>query len=72
MDTSDPEISFDSNGVCNHCCQFAERARREWFPNDEGSRRWNSLVAQMKAFGRGKEYDCILCNLDASKTDLLC
>lgn len=60
MDTSDPEISFDSDGVCNHCHQFDERAQRDWFPNDEGGRRWNALVEQMKAFGRGKEYDCIL------------
>jgi N-acetyl sugar amidotransferase len=60
MDTSDPEISFDPNGVCNHCRQFDERAPREWFPNDEGSRRWNILVTQMKANGHGKEYDCIL------------
>ena len=60
MDTSDPEISFDPNGVCNHCRQFDERAPREWFPNDEGTRRWNILVTQMKANGHGKEYDCIL------------
>ena len=60
MDTTDPAITFDSNGVCNHCHQFDERARREWFPDDEGGRRWNALVTQMKAKGLGKEYDCIL------------
>lgn len=60
MDTTDPKITFDAEGVCNHCHQFDERARREWFPNDEGGRRWNTLVAQMKANGQGKEYDCIL------------
>jgi N-acetyl sugar amidotransferase len=60
MDTTDPQITFDAEGVCNHCHQFDERARREWFPNDEGARRWNALVAQMKAYGQGKEYDCIL------------
>jgi N-acetyl sugar amidotransferase len=60
MDTSDSEISFDSNDVCNHCRQFDERAPREWFPNDEGARRWSILVTQMKANGHGKEYDCIL------------
>ena len=48
MDTTDPQIVFDAEGICNHCHQFEERARREWFPNDEGARRWNALVAQMK------------------------
>ena len=60
MDTSDSNILFDSKGVCNHCRQFDERASREWFPNKEGSRRWNNTVAQMKAYGQGKDYDCIL------------
>jgi N-acetyl sugar amidotransferase len=60
MDTSDEKISFDLNGVCSHCRQFDERTRLEWFPNDEGGLHWNSLVAQMKSNGNGKEYDCIL------------
>lgn len=60
MDTSDPEITFDTEGVCNHCHQFDERSQSEWFPNDEGARRWDALVEQMKAYGMGREYDCIL------------
>lgn len=60
MDTSDSEIFFNPMGVCNHCLQFQDRARLEWFPNEEGTRRWNHVVAQMKANGLGKEYDCIL------------
>jgi N-acetyl sugar amidotransferase len=60
MDTSDSEISFNLIGVCNHCLKFEERTRLDWLPNDEGRRRWNHMVAQMKSNGRGKEYDCIL------------
>jgi N-acetyl sugar amidotransferase len=60
MDTTDPQISFDANGVCNHCNQFDERSHSEWFPNDEGRRRWSVLVDQIRASGKGKEYDCIL------------
>jgi N-acetyl sugar amidotransferase len=60
MDTTDPKIIFDAEGICNHCNQFAERAPREWFPNDEGKRRWSTLVDLMKKNGEGKEYDCIL------------
>lgn len=60
MDTSDTEIIFNSTGVCNHCIQFEDRTRLEWFPDQEGARRWNNLVALMKSEGQGKEYDCIL------------
>jgi N-acetyl sugar amidotransferase len=60
MDTSDPEISFDAAGVCNHCRDFDDRAQRMWFPNDEGRRRWDELVARLKADGEGADYDCIL------------
>jgi N-acetyl sugar amidotransferase len=60
MDTTDPEITFDMQGVCNHCHGFDERAPREWFPNAEGRKRWEALVAQIKASGKGQEYDCIL------------
>lgn len=60
MDTTDSEITFDAQGVCNHCRQFDERAGREWFPNEEGRRRWAEVVQQIKASGEGQEYDCIL------------
>ncbi|HBJ60120.1 MAG TPA: hypothetical protein DDY76_00115, partial [Opitutae bacterium] len=36
MDTSDPMISFDSKGVCNHCHEFEELAGRKWFPDEMG------------------------------------
>lgn len=60
MDTSDPEITFDDRGVCNHCHQFDQRACREWFPNEEGRRRWEAQVQRIKVSGAGQEYDCIL------------
>lgn len=60
MDTTDPAISFDEQGVCNHCIEFDTITRHNWFPNEEGRRRWGVVVQQMKAAGRGREYDCIL------------
>ena len=60
MDTSDPEIVFDNQGVCNHCSNFDEVTSKYWLPNDEGSRRWAKTVAELKAEGKGREYDCII------------
>lgn len=60
MDTSDPEISFDAQGVCNHCRKFDETTRLEWFPNEEGARRWAATSERIRAEGKDQEYDCIL------------
>lgn len=60
MDTSDPEIYFNEDGVCNHCINFAQVKSLSWFPNEEGRGRLAAIVDQIKAVGLGKEYDCIL------------
>lgn len=60
MDTSDPAIFFDGNGVCNHCRKFEEETRKSWFPNEGGLVLLKQMVAQIQAQGRGKAYDCIL------------
>ena len=60
MDTSDPAIAFDADGVCNHCRTFDQVTRAQWFPNDEGARKWEAMAAQIRQAGQGQEYDCIL------------
>lgn len=60
MDTSDLEIIFDEDGVCNHCIDFKENISKYWFPNEKGTRKWSKLVSQIKQNGRDKDYDCIL------------
>lgn len=60
MDTSDPDISFDVNGQCNHCRDFESLRGTVWFPNDEGARRLEHMLERLKKEGKGKPYDCIL------------
>jgi len=60
MDTSDPEITFDENGLCNHCRQFDEVLRHKWFPNEEGESKFRNIVKKIKQEGKGKEYDCVI------------
>lgn len=60
MDTTDPEIEFDEKGVCNHCHEFDTVTSKRWFPNNEGKKKLDSLVDQIKKEGEGKSYDCIL------------
>jgi len=60
MDTTDPEITFDGGGVCNHCRQFDDVTRKTWFPNKEGHLLWADFLEEIKAAGKGQEYDCII------------
>ena len=60
MDTSDPEIAFDENGMCNHCREFDEETSKRWFPNEDGAHKLDAIIENIKHDGRKQEYDCIL------------
>lgn len=60
MDTSDAEIQFDQDGVCNHCHKFDNVQSLQLFDGADGSARLNKIVEKIKADGVGKEYDCII------------
>ena len=60
MDTSDPDISFTDQGICNHCRRFDEELRPRWFPNAEGEQRLEKILETVRREGQGKEYDCII------------
>lgn len=60
MDTTDPEIEFDANGVCNHCRSFEELSQKILLPEPERSTALENIVREVKAAGAGKEYDCII------------
>lgn len=60
MDTSDPALSFDSNGVCSYCQYFATKLSVYWRPGPDGEARLKKLIAEMKAHGRGRPYDCVM------------
>ena len=57
---SDDTITFDENGYCNYCTDALAQIGTVYFPNEEGKRRLDNLLAQVKAHGKGKKYDCIM------------
>ena len=59
MDTTDKAITFDDEGICNHCRAY-EAVERDTPPLAERERRLKSLVERIKKWGRGKRYDCIV------------
>ncbi len=60
MDTSDPNIKFNQEGVCNHCIEFEDVTSRLWHPNEEGKRMLSETFSKVKEDGKNSEYDCIL------------
>jgi len=60
MDTSDPGIQFNEIGVCNLCTDFLQNREKHNYQGNTSKNQFDSLVAQMKRDGQGKEYDCIV------------
>lgn len=60
MDTTDEDISFDSNGVCMRCNEYKERIEPEWNHGKGHEKELQDLITAIKKSGEGKEYDCIL------------
>lgn len=62
MDTTDPEIWFDDDGVSSHALTFDEVFAEDVRRAQAGERldELNELVETIKAAGKGKPYDCIV------------
>jgi len=60
MDTTDPDITFDADGVCSNCHGFDEKIRPYWKPGAEGSAELEGLLDLIRREGEGRPYDCII------------
>lgn len=60
MDTTDPEITFDTQGFCNHCTDFFDRLSRKVYRGEESDRELALLVEKIRKSGKGKPYDCVI------------
>jgi N-acetyl sugar amidotransferase len=59
MDTTDPDISFDENGVCHYVSEYANFLASQ--PDTETrDRMLSEVIASIKAKGAGNRYDCVL------------
>jgi len=58
MDTTDSEIEFDSEGICNHCRKFENTVSYRIAGNNQGE--FDKIVKAIKAAGSKNEYDCVI------------
>lgn len=60
MDTSDPDITFDNDGVCNHCAAHKVELSSRVFAGEDGERRLEPIISRIKKEGADKPYDCVI------------
>jgi len=60
MDSTDPDIRFDADGVCNRCHEYDRRVREEVFTGEDGRRRLQAIAEKVKRDGAGNQYDCVI------------
>lgn len=60
MDTTDPDISFDEKGECNHCKQHDIFVKNHVPFGIDAEIQKTNLVNRIKLKGKGKKYDCII------------
>lgn len=60
MDTSDPNIHFDEQGVCDYCNNFKNTIKPSWHTDEKGAEELRQLATKIKKEGEGKDFDCII------------
>ena len=60
MDTTDPDIQFDEQGICNHCKNYETVIDSRVFTGQEGKDKLDRMVTAMKKAGKNKSYDCLI------------
>lgn len=60
MDTSDPHIRFDDQGVCEYCANFRTVIAPNWDTGAEGAKKLQAMAQDIKASAQGKDFDCII------------
>lgn len=59
MDTTDPQISFDANGVCNHCWEWDVAMRQHTVPGLAGQQHLKAVVEKITSSKKGR-FNCVL------------
>jgi N-acetyl sugar amidotransferase len=60
MDTSDSRITFDENGMCDHCRDFYANVKPNWHTDERGRAELEKVVEKIKEDGKKRDFDCIL------------
>lgn len=60
MDTSALDITFDEQGICNHCKKYDQYISSYVFTGTTGKKKLDELMTKIKTYGKVKPYDSVL------------
>lgn len=60
MDTSDPNITFDDEGVCDYCHNFNTHIAPSWCAGEGDPAALAQMAELIRAAGKGQDFDCII------------
>ena len=60
MDTTDTQIKFDNEGVCDHCNTYYRKILPCWHTDKRGEETLWKIINKIKKEGIGKDFDCIM------------
>jgi N-acetyl sugar amidotransferase len=60
MDTSDPMITFDERGFCDHCNNFYRNILPHWHTDERGEAQLQRAAEQIRREGKGRDHDCLI------------
>lgn len=60
MDDSDELISFDENGVCNHCNEYDRVVKPYLLSKAKRTEKLEQIISKIKQEGKNRKYDCLI------------
>lgn len=60
MDTTDSKITFDENGVCDHCNTYYSDILPNWHTDERGDAELKAIVEKIKVAGKNQDFDCLM------------
>ena len=60
MDTSDPNIIFDENGISDYYHNYHNSILPNWHTDENGLKELTEIAEKIKKEGVGKDFDCII------------
>jgi len=60
MDSSDPGVTFDAQGVCSVCTRYEEARIQQGYVKGKSEKKLEQMVELMKRNGRNRPYDCVI------------
>ena len=60
MDTTDPNIVFDENGISDYYHNFQDNIAPNWHTDERGEKELMLIAEKIKKEGQGKDFDCIM------------